>query len=549
MTAHVADILLTNGRVWTGQDAGAPAATALAVRDGRVLAVGSDDEVRAAVGSAAVTVDLDGRTVLPGLTDSHVHAVRGGVSWDVSLHWEDLRSLADGLEQIRRRAAELPAGSWISVVGGWHARQLAERRGPTRAELDAVAPDHPVYVQMLYDEAVLNSAALRECGWAEAGVPDPARGTLERDDDGRPTGVVRGVGAFAVPISKALAVTPEQGMSGTRRMLREFAAHGLTAVADGGGLLITPEDYKPMYRLWEEDGLATRVRLFISAWTRGGEEADVDQLTRFLHPGFGDGMLQVSGVGEIAHLGCHDMEGLEPFELTDASFVELVEITRMCVRRGWPMSVHAVLRSTLQRVLDAWEQVAADEGGLGGRRFSIVHADGAGEDEVRRMAALGAGALLQNRLTLKATDYHEEWGRDATVNAPPIGLFRKHGVVIGGGSDATRANWFSPWASLQWLVTGGSVDGAEPRLPEHRLTIGEALLTYTRDAVWFTEEEDRRGRLVPGHAADLTIPTRDPFTCPPDELGDIRSDLTLLGGRVTHASGDAPAGVEGLPRL
>jgi predicted amidohydrolase YtcJ len=453
------------------------------------------------------------------------------------MHWEDVRSLAEGLRQIGARASALEPGQWISVVGGWHSRQLEEGRMPTRAELDAVAPENPVFIQELYDHGVVNSAGLAACGWDDSSA-DPAGGKLLRDAAGQVTGQLIGMGAFAVPLALALAATPEQSYSGTRAMFREFAAHGLTGVADGGGLKMTPHDYHQLFKLWSDDALAVRVRLFISAWTRGGEVGDVAALTEFLHPGFGDRRLRVVGLGEIPHLSCHDMEGLDPFVLEQIAYDELVEIVRMCAQAGWPMSVHAVLEDSLSRVLDAWEQVERETGGVAGRRFSIVHADQASEESIKRIAALGAGVLVQNRFMLKSTDYREGWGAEAVRTAPPIGVMRAHGVTIGGGTDATRANWFSPWASIWWLVTGQSIDGAPPRDAEHLLSVEQALASYTRDAAWFTGEEGERGRLVPGYEADLVVPTLDPFECDVNELREIRSDLTIVGGAVTHASGE-----------
>jgi predicted amidohydrolase YtcJ len=543
VTLHLVDLVLVGGKIWTGteDDASTPnQVSAIAIRDGRVVAAGTDDELAPLAAQARRVIDLAGRRVLPGLIDSHIHAVRAGASWDLSLHWEDVRSLAEGLRQIGARASALEPGQWISVVGGWHSRQLEERRLPTREELDAVAPDNPVFIQELYDHGVVNSAGLAACGWDDSSA-DPAGGKLLRDAVGQVTGQIIGMGAFAVPLALALAATPEQSYSGTRAMFREFAAHGLTGVADGGGLKMTPHDYHQLFKLWSDDALAVRVRLFISAWTRGGEVGDVAALTEFLHPGFGDRRLRVVGLGEIPHLSCHDMEGLDPFVLEQIAYDELVEIVRMCAQASWPMSVHAVLEDSLSRVLDAWEQVESETGGVAGRRFSIVHADQASEESINRIAALGAGVLVQNRLMLKSTDYREGWGADAVRTAPPIGLMRAHGVTIGGGTDATRANWFSPWASIWWLVTGKSIDGAPPRDAEHLLSVEQALASYTRDAAWFTGEEHERGRLVPGYEADLCVPTFDPFECDTDALREIRSDLTIVGGAVTHASAEFSA--------
>jgi Predicted metal-dependent hydrolase with the TIM-barrel fold len=531
------DLVLRGGRITTFADADqAPSeAQAVAIAGGRIVAVGTDQQLAPYADLAAEVIELDGRRVVPGLNDSHIHAVRGGNSWSRSLHWESVRSVADALATVREAAATLEPGAWISVVGGWHRSQFAEGRVPTRAELDAAAPSHPVYLQELYDLGILNSAGLAACGYTDD-TEDPARGVLERDGAGRLTGFVRGVGAFAVPIAKALHADEEQAQDGIRAMFAEFARHGLTGVVDGGGLLVTPRDYDAVSSVWRQGGLDVRTRLFFSAWTRGGEVADIDALTSLVQPESGDGMLRVAGVGEIPHLGCHDMEGLDPFAVPDSAHDELVEIVRMCAKRGWRMSVHAVLDATLGRILDAWEQVEAETGRVAGRGWSIVHADEASRASLERLARLGAGVLVQNRLILKGGDYVDSdlWGHDATRNAPPLATMRELGIVVGAGTDATRANWFSPWASIWWLVTGQTLDGRGRRSPEHTLSRLDALAAYTRDAAWFTGEQGHRGRIAPGYDADLCVTSADPLDCSDDELRDIRSVLTVMDGRITH---------------
>jgi predicted amidohydrolase YtcJ len=533
------DLLLINGRIWTGSethDSDPNEVSALAIRDGRIIATGTSEALMPFTSESKKVIDLQGQRVIPGLIDSHTHAVRAGLTWTLSLHWEDVRTLAVALGQIESRVRELRAGEWVSVTGGWHSRQLDESRLPRRSELDAVAPHNPVYVQELYDRAVLNSAALELCGWNDDS-DDPVGGELVRDGSGHLTGEVLGTGAFNVPLGLALRPTLQQSVDGTRQMMREFASCGLTMVVDGGGLTMSPDQYAPLYRLWSEDQLEVRVRLFMSAWTRGGERGDVAKLMQFVYPGFGDGRLQVAGLGEIPHLGCHDMEGFEEFVITDSAYEEFVEITRACVGRGWRMSVHAVLNESLSRVLDAWELVQRETGDVAGRRFSIVHADQASERNIARMAALKVGVMVQNRMFFQATDYVKSWGGESVRSAPPIALMRTNGLVIGGGTDATRANQYSPWASIGWLVTGATVDGAIGRDREHLMTIEEALASFNRDAAWFVGEEDRRGRLLVGFDADICVPSVDPFTCDSSELSEIRSELTITGGDVTHASG------------
>ena len=204
-----------------------------------------------------------------------------------------------------------------------------------------------------------------------------------------------------------------------------------------------------------------------------------------------------------------------------------------------------MLDSSVSRVLDAWEQVERETGRISQLRCSIVHADGASEVSLRRVAALRAGVLVQNRLLLQGADYVRAWGQEAADAAPRIGVMRQLGIPVGGGADATRAHRYSPWASIWWLVTGRSIDGATRRHEGDRLSRHDAIASYTRDAAWFTAEERWRGRLSPGYDADLCVPTADPFECAEDDLLGLRSDPTVVGGRVTHTSGDFGKGSPG----
>jgi predicted amidohydrolase YtcJ len=534
----VVDIVLHGGRISTLADPeqGPGEVEAIAIASGRVIAIGTDEELSPLRALAARVVDLEGRRVLPGLNDSHTHAVRAGLSWTRTMHWEDARTLDEVLQRTGEDAARRGPGTWVCVVGGWHSSQLAERRAPTRNELDIVAPKNPVYVQELYDRGILNSAGLRACGFSDDSA-DPPGGRLLREDAGRLTGEIHGVGAFAVPLELALGGSAGEAEQGYREMNAVFARHGLTGVVDGGGLLVTPRDYDPLYAAWRRGELDVRARLFLSAWSRGGEVDDIQRLTSLVQPDSGDDVLRIVGIGEIPHLGCHDMEGLDPFTISDKAYRELTDIVRQCAERSWRMSIHAVLDSTLTRIIDAWEQVERETGRVSGRGFSIVHADEASRLNLERLARLGAGVLVQSRLVLKGSDYVERWGAAATAEAPPIGAMKDLGIMIGGGTDATRANWFSPWASIWWLVTGGTLGGEGVRSEPHRLSRVDAIAAFTRNAAWFTGEQGHRGRLLPGFDADLCVPTNDPLTCDEDELRDILSDLTMMGGRITHDSG------------
>ncbi|HZD02391.1 MAG TPA: amidohydrolase [Actinomycetes bacterium] len=539
-----ADLLLLNGRIWTGVQPGDPASReveALAVRDGRVLATGDRDALRALVGAGTTVVDLEGRRAVPGLVDAHIHAIRAGLTWDDEVRLGHCQRLDDVLAAIRGRADQQPAGSWVRVLGGWHPSQLAESRLPSRAELDAVAPDHPVYVQALYDAAVLNSAALAASGVTRARAGSLA-GELERDPvTGEPTGVVRGMLAYPQILARMPRPSFEQQVASTRSMLRSLTRLGLVGVIDPGGIGIRFEEYDPLFELWRRGQLPLRTRIYYSAAEAGGELAQFEELTRYAQPCFGDDWLRVVGLGEIAHYEWHDRGVLAPHDIPPRAREEFLQISRLAARRGWPMHMHAIVAGTVDAVLDVWERVDR-EVSLRDLRFSLAHADAISPSALRRAQALGIGIGVQDWLVFKASEAAVQWGEETAANAPPVRDMLDLGIRVAAGSDSTRACSENPWLSLWWLVTGQSLDGGPRRDPRQRLSRAEALDLYTRAGAWFSFEEDRRGTLQPGWLADLAVLSDDFLTCDEEAIPSLESELTLVGGRVAHA-GPAFAGL------
>ncbi|MCM2387536.1 amidohydrolase [Streptomyces albipurpureus] len=537
MTTKLADLVVTGARVWTGESGPeGEEPTAFAVRNGRFVAVGTGEDIAPLARAAEHVIDLGGRRVLPGLQDSHIHAVRAGATWGTELHWEAVRSVADALETIRLRVAQVGEDEWVCVVGGWHCRQFTERRMPTKAELDAVSPENPVFVQMGYECAVLSTAALRLCGWDSADDAPPGAAFDVDAVTGELTGVVRGQAAYRLALMKMPKPSAEVQRAGTRAMLDEFARHGLTAVADAGGFMMTPESYQPVFDLWRAGALPVRLRLFLSASTAGRELEELSTWMRHLAPGFGDDLMRFSGIGELVHLGCHDMEGFDgDFIIQDAPHAELIAISERVAAAGWPMSIHAVLDSSLDRVLSAWEEVARTAD-LRALRWSVVHADQASPANIARMAALGLGVQVQNRMVLQGTDYIPLWGLDQVRRTPPLGDFTDAGLWLVGGTDGTRANWYQPWTSIEWLVNGSTIDQPGLREARHRLSVAQALTAYSSTGSYMVGEERHRGMIAEGHLADFFVPTKDPFSVPVDELSTILSDWTVVGGHTTHDS-------------
>jgi predicted amidohydrolase YtcJ len=529
--ASGAEWLLVNGKIWTGASgaAGTPAEVdALLVGGGRVLAAGSRADVEGLATPAARVVDLGGRRAVPGLIDGHIHAVRAGLTWDRELRWMDTKTLAEGLATISARARETPAGEWIRVVGGWHPSQLVEKRLPTRAELDAAAPDHPVYVQALYEGAVLNSAALTACGW-DAASADPPGGKLGRDAAGKLTGELQGMVGFLTPLSKMPAHDAEGQVGSTLAMFNDLARLGLTGVVDPGGMGISLDQYEPLFELWRQGRLPLRTRLYYSASAAGAELEEFEGLTRYAKPRFGDDWLKPVGIGELVHYDWHEKGVLRPHDIPAAAREEFVRISRLAAERGWAVHMHAILPGTIEAVLDAWERVDR-EVPLRGRRFSIAHGDSISAEGLRRAESLGIGMGIQNWLVHKSNDACDAWGEEAAEHAPPLRDILDRGIPVGAGSDSTRANSENPWLSLWWLVTGKSRDGGPRRAERHRLTRAEALELYTRSAAWFSFEEETRGTLEPGRLADVAVLSEDYFACEEDAIPDVQAELTLVGG-------------------
>jgi len=296
--AEIADTVLFNGKVVT-VDRDFSIQEAIAIAHGRVLATGRSEAMKALADAGARLVDLGGRTVIPGLTDGHIHGVRAALTFGTEVNWIGVPSLKDALERIRTAAKTQAPGAWIVVAGGWTEEQFAERRRPTQQEIVEAAPDNPVYIQHLYDWLLLSPKAMDLLGIRTDGDVTPG-GKLERDGSDRPTGVVVAGGAALGKIFDRLPKpTPAQQVEGSQNFFREMNALGITGIVDGGGVSMYPANYQALFRLWRERKLTVRVAYHLCAPKPGSELADLQNLTQLLPQGFGDDMLHFNGPGEI----------------------------------------------------------------------------------------------------------------------------------------------------------------------------------------------------------------------------------------------------------
>ncbi|MGE4406288.1 amidohydrolase family protein, partial [Pseudomonas sp.] len=278
MSDSVPDVIFHNGRITT-LDRSNPVASAVAIKDGRFLAVGGDAEILPLAGSGTRIVDLKRRSVLPGLFDNHTHVVRGGLNYNLELRWDGVRSLADALDMLKRQVAVTPAPQWVRVVGGFTEQQFVEKRLPSIAEINAIAPDTPVFLLHLYDRALLNGAALRAVGYTKD-TPEPPGGQITRDANGNPTGLL-----LAKPNAMILYATLAKGpklpfdyqVNSTRHFMRELNRLGVTGVIDaGGGFQNYPEDYEVIQKLADEGQIT--VRLAYNLFTQKPKEEKEDFL-------------------------------------------------------------------------------------------------------------------------------------------------------------------------------------------------------------------------------------------------------------------------------
>ncbi|MCJ9691159.1 amidohydrolase [Rhizobium sp. PRIMUS64] len=536
-----ADLILHHGLITT-LDRSNPAASAVAVKDGRFLAVGGDREIMALTGPDTKIVDLNGKRVLPGLIDNHTHVVRGGLNFNMELRWDGVRSLADAMDMLKRQVAITPAPQWVRVVGGFTEHQFAEKRLPTIDEINAIAPDTPVFLLHLYDRALLNGAALRAVGYGRD-TPNPPGGEITRDANGNPTGLLLAkpnAGILYSTLSKGPKLPFEYQVNSTRHFMRELNRLGVTGVIDaGGGFQNYPDDYAVIQKLSDEDQLT--VRLAYNLFTQKPKEEKQDFLnwTQSVKYKQGNDYFRHNGAGEMLVFSAADFEDFrQPRpEMAPEMEGELEDVVRVLAENRWPWRLHATYDETISRSLDVFEKVNKDIP-LEGLNWFFDHAETISDRSIDRIAALGGGIATQHRMAYQGEYFVERYGHGVAEATPPIARMLEKGVKVSAGTDATRVASYNPWVSLSWMITGKTVGGTSLYPRRNCLDRETALRMWTENVTWFSNEEGKKGRIEKGQFADLIVPDKDFFACAEDEISFLTSDLTMVGGRIVYGSGD-----------
>jgi hypothetical protein len=490
-----ADIILSNGRVVT-VDARFTIASAVAIRGERIVAVGSDEDVSGRAGPGTRRIDLGGRTVVPGLIDNHMHLLRAGTTWQYEVRWDGIASRRQALDLLRARVKATPPGEWIYTLGGWAMDQFADDPTPfTRAELDRLAPDHPVLLQASYYRSYLNSRAIQALG-ADA-----------------PSGVVdeSGIRALAARLPVARGDRLE---ASTRQMIADLNEAGLTAVGSAG----CEQDVLPLYRRWASRGeLNLRVFCITGSLQRARGDHYVD------HVAYGESVL-----GRL-----HDPMFLARSNPAAADLQEWRRIATRVAEAGLQLHVHANLTNTIHAFLDQIEAIDRSRP-IADLRWTLAHLNQIDASHLARMRPLGVHAAVHPWTIINGGINRTVFG-EAASDMPPLKTVQESGVVWGLGSDGTRANQILPFTTLSWAVTGRMVGGAQTL----RQTISreEALVAHTRSNAYLLFREHDLGSIEAGKLADLLVLDRDYLTVPADQIKDIAPVLTMVGGRIVYDAG------------
>ena len=531
-----ADLILVNAEVLT-MDPGRPTARGLAIRENQIVAIGTDAEVKKLRGPITRVMDLGGRTVIPGIVDTHIHAIRGGQGFSFESYWSEQTTLVGAIDELKREADQRGAGKWVAVVGAWDPEQFAERRMPTVKELSEAIPDNPAYVQYLYNSAVLNEKGIEALG-LNSGARLPSGIVVERDGGGKATGKLRGgIGPFNVLVSRISPNTPEQNRRNLAAFFGELNKLGVTGIVDpaAGDFPV----YDALFSLWRDKALTVRVAYRASALPSESEFTWFTTTLTFLPPLFGDDMLRFLGVGEVLVFGMNDGVMMGPgFSPSQKARDELFKVAMLAAERAYPLEIHAYTNDGASAILDVFEKVA-EKRPIKDLRWAITHISTGTEETFERMRRLGLAYTVQMGPYFEAPAIREANGESVAQTSPPTRLALDKGLMVAGGTDSTRIGVINVWRAIEYHVTGQSAGAAVRRRSDFLLTREEALRLYTANAAWITFDERHRGTLTPGKLADLAVLDAPFLRTPADQIHSIRSVMTIVDGKVVYVDHNA----------
>src|SRR5258708_14047461 len=479
--AEQADLILRNGKVATVDDR-FTITQAIAIKGERIVATGSDRDIAKLAGPATRTIDLKGKTVIPGLIDNHAHFMRAAEYWHREVRLDGVTSRQRALEMIAAKARQSAPGEWVLVLGGWSLEQFPDsRQGFTRAELDRAAPDNPVALQLIYFRIYTNSAGLKALGIDDK-TPDPRGGKIEKDGAGQPTGELNGAGAVRGTLSKLGEIAMERMTQNARALLADLNRMGITSYIDMGGRGFTERYFEPFRALARDRALTARV--FYYTWHEPETAAQVDGVVakiKEMKPFQGDDYFDHVGYGETVFFPLHDNLLAAAANPSREAMAQWRRVAEAVPGPGMALCVHAQLRGSIEAFLSEIEAINKVRP-VKGLRWTLVHADQLEAGDIDRLRRLGMYVQIQSRPTIQGLLMLEVHGDRAFV-MPPMRMVQDSGLPWGLGSDATAVTPSNPFYTLWFAVTGRMLGGAV--VNRQTLTREEALIAHTRNNAYF----------------------------------------------------------------
>ena len=534
------DTILVNGKIVTVDDYFS-IQEAVAIRGQRIAAVGSNAEIRALSGNGTEIIDLDGRTIIPGLIDNHLHIIRATEYWPNEARLDGVNSRIEALSILEDKTASLADGEWLMSLGGWTENQFIGNRDDfTLEELDDISPGRPAFIQSTYDHAFVNTA------WFDAmDIPlvatraerDTATGLTShvvRDETGLATGRMNGgIGMVAMALQRFPEVTAERQAEAIKNAYSYLNSIGLTSVYDPAGVGINPESYTRINSLADR-GEAT-LRVF---HTLGGgvpstpeEATEVVEQIRTTRPFQGNELVDLIAVGEIYYGPFHWDSLFEPTTPNAEDVAAARSILRAAAEGGWQAQTHASQPETMDTLMNVMEEIN-EEFPLRQLRWSITHGDLVTAENIERLRRLGMNLQLRSVSVLTQPRRYrllEELGEEA-LHIPPLRLVQDSGLPWGLGTDGTKATQINPFVTLWWAVSGLALNG--DRVLTETLTREEALIAHTRSNAYLMFQENNVGSIKPGLLADMLVLNRDYLTVPETQIKDILPTATIFNGEV-----------------
>jgi predicted amidohydrolase YtcJ len=531
-----ADLVVRNATIVTMDDHN-DIADALAVRDGKILAVGTDRKLQSCIGPRTKVMDWGGKTVLPGLIDVHTHSMDWAESilrGELQLYYPEVKSVADVQRMLAARVAHTPPGKWI-VGLGWDDAEFAEHRYLNRRDLDAVAPDNPVYfVHISGHLSVANSAALKLAGITRD-TPNPFGGVIEHDASGEPTGIVKD-NAMGLMVRLSPRDPPDLAERAAKFISEHALALGLTTIHD---IYISSKQMRGYQDAYARGWLKLRVQMS----PRIGSIADAERLAAMgVHTGFGDDHLKFGAAKMFADGGMgartvaiypppvqgepHNF-GILLWKLPDMEKAHLI-----AAQAGWQLETHAIGDRAIDEVLDSYAYVMKTLH-LHDPRFRVVHAGISTPAIQKRLRELHVLVDGNPPFVYWIGSWFFKYGPRRVRWCYPAKSYIANGITEAAGSDVPVTP-ISPWWGIWAAVVRREMKTGQVLAPKERLTVTEALRLYTRNGAYVGFEEKKKGSLEPGKLADFIVVDRDVLTVPSDQLKDVQVLKTFVGGELVY---------------